>query len=171
MNLMNRIMFNVGRSRFGFDETVAAVTESAKENGWEIPWIHDLQSEYHAAGHEDMTRVNIIYFCNPDGGNNILCDDRFKEMSVIMPMGVSVFETTTGEVRVASWNLGLMSMMYSGAVKRVLKEGAENLRNTLKGIVEKPTRSRSHPEREDAAPSQGRQERTSMMDRTVEKLK
>jgi hypothetical protein len=41
-------------------------------------------------------------------------------MAVMMPMGVSVYETQEGEVFIAGMNLEQMSMMFGGAVKEVL---------------------------------------------------
>lgn len=136
MNLMEQMMFAVHRSKLGFDETVAALIESAKANGWSIPMTHDLQQNYIDAGHEDMTKVQVLYFCNPDGGYRILQDDAHKPMSVMMPMGVSVYETTDGEVYVAGMNLAQMSAMFGGTVKEVLQEGAANYKAALAEIAE-----------------------------------
>ena len=135
-NLMQQMMFKVYRSKLGFDETVSTVAEAASRNGWEIPDIRDLQEEYHKAGLSDMTKVKILYFCNPQGGYDILKEDRNKSMSVMMPMGVSIYQTSDGRVEIAAMNLGMMSGMFSGAVKDVLSNGAVNLEKTLEGVVE-----------------------------------
>jgi uncharacterized protein (DUF302 family) len=135
-NLMQHMMFKVYRSKLGFDETVSTVAEAASRNGWEIPDIRDLQEEYHKAGLSDMTKVKILYFCNPPGGYDILKEDQNKSMSVMMPMGVSVYQTSDGRVEIAAMNLGMMSGMFSGAVKDVLSNGAANLEKTLEGVVE-----------------------------------
>ncbi len=128
-------MFTVHRSELDFDETVAALTESAEKHGWTIPMIHDLQKNYQEAGYEDMTRVNILYFCNPDGGYQILQADDNKPMSVIMPMGVSVYETNEGQVYIAGMNLDRLSMMFGGDVKEVLRESAVNYAETLENVA------------------------------------
>jgi uncharacterized protein (DUF302 family) len=135
-NLMQQMMFKVYRSKLGFDETVSTVAEAASRNGWEIPDIRDLQEEYHKAGLSDMTKVKILYFCNPPGGYDILKEDPNKSMSVMMPMGVSIYQTSDGRVEIAAMNLGMMSGMFSGVVKDVLHNGAANLEKTLEGIVE-----------------------------------
>jgi len=133
--MMPAMMFARHKSTLGFDETVAALDESARDKGWKIPEIRDLQQDYREAGLEEMTRVKILYFCNPQGGYRILADDRHKPMSVMMPMGVSVFEARDGQVYVAAMNLGTMSMMFGGTVRQVLQEGAENLKKSLAGIA------------------------------------
>ncbi len=135
-NLMQQMMFKVYQSKLGFDETVSAVAEAAPRNGWQIPDIRDLQKDYQEAGLSDTTKVKIIYFCNPQGGYDILKDDSNKSMSVMMPMGVSIYETSDGRVEIAAMNLGMMSGMFSGVVQEVLSSGAANMEKTLQGVVE-----------------------------------
>ncbi len=134
-NLMQQMMFKVYKSKLGFDETVSAVAEAASINGWKIPDIRDLQREYQEAGLSDMTKVKIIYFCNPQGGYDMLKDDRNKSMSVMMPMGVSIYETSDGRVEIAAMNLGIMSGMFSGVVQEVMSNGAANLEKSLQGVL------------------------------------
>lgn len=133
-NLMQQMMFKTYPSKLGFDDTVETVEKAAKENGWLIPDIRDLQEYYMEADIKDMTRLKVIYFCNPSGGYKIVKDDPNKSMSVMMPLGVSVYETTTGKTEVAAMNLGMMSGMFSGAAREVLSQGAENLEKTMRSI-------------------------------------
>lgn len=135
MNLMHKMMFNVHRSKLDFDETVTALKASAEANGWDIPMTHDLQEKYQNAGFEDMTRVTTLYFCNPEGGYRILKDDANKPMAVMMPMGVSVYETQEGEVYIAGMALDKMSMMFGGVVKEVLRESATNYQKALDEVA------------------------------------
>ncbi len=135
--MMPNMMFATYKSKLGFDETVSSLEESAKKNGWTIPEIRDLQQDYIEEELEDMTKVKILYFCNAQGGYNILKDDDYKKMSVMMPMGVSVYETNDGQVRIAAMNIGFMSMMFSGTVKKVLQEGGGNFRKSVENIIEK----------------------------------
>lgn len=135
-NIMQNMMFKVYKSKLNFDDTVAAIEKSAPQNGWTIPDIRDLQQEYHQAGLADMAKVKVLYFCMPQGGYNILREDKNKAMSVMMPMGVSVYETSEAEVEIAAMNLEMMSGMFPGVTQEVLSNGAENLNNTLKGIIE-----------------------------------
>ncbi len=134
--LMKKMMFTVTKSRLDFEDTVTAVRESAIKSGWEVPSVYDLQQEYKKAGHEDMTRVKIVYFCNPHGGYRILKDDVDKPMSVIMPAGVSVYETTDGQVYVSGFSFERMSGMFGGTAREVLKEAAGNYARTLQDIAD-----------------------------------
>ena len=134
--MMPNKMFATYKSKLEFDETVTSLEESAIKNGWTIPEIRNLQQDYIEAGLEDMTKVKILYFCNAQGGYDILKNDDYKKMSVMMPMGVSVHETNNGQVNIAAMNIGFMSMMFSGIVKKVLLDGGERFRKSVESIIE-----------------------------------
>lgn len=134
-NLVTKMMMKSYTSKLGFDETVAALEHNSVMCGWEIPQVRDLQNTYKEAGLSDMTRVKILYFCNPEGGYAILKSDDFKALSVMMPMPVSVYEKNDGTVGISSMNLSMMSQMFSGKVKEVLTKGMEDFEQSLEGIV------------------------------------
>ncbi len=158
-NLMAQMMFRVDTSNLGFGETVSSLTESAQQNGWVIPDMRDLQHEYHKAGLTDMTRCTILYFCNPQGGYKILTSsDKSKAMSVMMPLGVSIYETADGQVEIAAMNLRLMSHFFSGVIKEVLKEGSERYQKSLDGIVASKGRAGNRSHREPLAIGSGNPE-------------
>ncbi len=129
-------MFRVDTSPLPFEETITRLKEAALQNGWVIPDSRDLQQEYHQAEVSDMTRCTVLYFCNPQGGYSILKNDSFKAMSVMMPMGVSVYETNEGQVEIAAMNLGLMGNFFSGVVKDVLVDGGERYQKSIEAVVE-----------------------------------
>ena len=135
VNLMQKMMFKTYSSRFGFDETVDKLHENALHNGWTIPDVRDLQQEYINSGIKEMTKLKVLYFCNTQGGYSILQNDEKKAMSVMMPMGVSVYEKKDGSVEIAAMNIGMMGGMFSGEVKEVLADGGERLETSLKEII------------------------------------
>jgi len=135
MGLMTSMMFESRASRFEFAETVIKVRDAALENGWTVPQILDLQDHYHQQGLPEMRRVTIVYYCNAKGGFEIAKNDVDKPMLVMMPTGVAVYETSTGEVRVAHMNFGLMRHMFSGALKTVLTKSAGNMENAMSAVV------------------------------------
>ncbi len=138
-NLMGQMMFRVDTSSLNFEETVSTLSESAKQNGWLIPDTRDLQHQYHEAGLNDMTHCTILYFCNPQGGYAIFTSNETnKAMMAMMPMGVSVYETTDGQVKIAAMNLGLMSNFFSGAIKDVLEDGGARYENSLEAVISEP---------------------------------
>ena len=134
-NLITKMMMTCYTSKLDFDATVDALERNSVMNGWEIPQVRNLQNTYIEAGLSNMTRVKILYLCNPEGGYTILQEDEFKAMSVMMPMPVSVYQKNDGTVGISSMNLGMMAEMYSGTVKEVLKKGAEDFEKSLEGIV------------------------------------
>ena len=129
-------MFKVSRSKHGFDRTVQMVRENAVHVGWDVPWCFELQRHYREKGFSDMTRVENVYLCNPQGGYDITKSDVYKPMAVLMPTAVSVYETNGGEVHVSRMNLGRMSSMFGGTVRRALSGGGANLEKALEGVVD-----------------------------------
>ena len=96
MRIMKAVMFKVSRSKHGFEQTVEMVRENALRVGWDVPWRFELQQHYRERGLSDMTKVVNIYLCNPQGGYDIMKDDVYKPMAVMMPTAVSVYETSGG---------------------------------------------------------------------------
>ena len=135
MRLMRAAMFKVSRSKLDFEQTVQLVRENALGVGWHVPWDFELQRHYRESGLSDMTKAVNMYLCDPQGGYDIMKDDTFKPMAVLMPTAVSVYETSGGEVYVSRMNLGRMSAMFGGTVKRALKVGGANLEKALEGVL------------------------------------
>ncbi len=131
MSLATRMMFEERASPFDFEETVTKVREAANENGWTVPQVLDLQNHYHHQGLSEMRRATIVYYCNAKGGIDITKDDANKTMLVMMPTGIAVYETSSGEVRVAHMNFGLMRHMFGGTVKQVLSRSAGNMAKAM----------------------------------------
>ena len=131
VNLMAKMMMKRYPSRFSFDETIRAIEEAAPKNNWHIPDTRDLSALWAESGVEDPPRIRILYFCNAPGGYEMTREDELKVMTVMMPMGVSVYETSEGAVEVAAMNIGMMSGMFSGTTREVLGKSAENLENTM----------------------------------------
>jgi uncharacterized protein (DUF302 family) len=129
------MMMKTYTSQLGFQETVEALEKNAVECGWGVTQKHDLQEIYIRAGFSDMTKVKIIYLCNPEGGYAILQNDELKALSVMMPMPVSIHERNDGTVGISAMNLGMMSGMFAETAKEVLANGAENFERSLSGII------------------------------------
>ncbi len=134
MGLTTRMMFESRASRFDFAETVAKVGAAALENGWTVPQILDLQDHYHHEGLPGMRRATIVYYCNAAAGIDITRDDADKPMLVMMPTGVAIYETSSGEVRVAHMNFGLMRHMFGGVIKQALTRSARNMEKAMAAI-------------------------------------
>lgn len=134
-NLMTKMMMKTNKSKLGFDETVDAIQENAPKNNWHIPDERDLTKLWKESGIENPPKIKILYFCNAKGGYEMTKEDDMKAMSVMMPMGVSVYETSEGEVEIASMNIGMMGGMFTGIVKETLVGSSKNYENTIADII------------------------------------
>lgn len=134
-NLMPKVMMKTWKSKLSFEETIESIKENAPKYGWYIPDTRDLQIVWHDHGLADAEKITVIYFCNGKGGYSITREDELKAMSVMMPMGVSVYETSKGEIEVAAMNIGMMSKMFSGVTNEVLSKRAIDLENTMSIII------------------------------------
>ena len=124
------------QSKLDFEATVAAISKAAPDNGWKILDTRRLDKDYHDAGLPEMKPVQILYFCNAPGGYRILHDDENYALSVMMPMGVSITETAAGHTEISAMNIAMMSHLFDGATKEVLKTSADNLDKTLRNVVQ-----------------------------------
>ena len=136
MRTMKAVMFKVIRSKHAFEQTVQMVCENALRVGWDVPWHFELQRHYCERGLSDMSKVVNVYLCKPQGGCDIMRNDVYKPMAVMMPTAVSVYETSGGEVYVSRMKLGRMSSMFGGTVREALRGGGANLEKALEGVVE-----------------------------------
>ena len=64
-------MFVVHESKLGFEETVDAITSSAKENKWSMPHQYDLQKTMKKHGF-DVKPVKVFSLCKPEHAYEIL---------------------------------------------------------------------------------------------------
>ena len=135
-NPMAKMMMKKYKSRLGFDETVSALTDSIPKNNWKIPDIRDLQKLWKEEGITEGPKMKILYLCNAKGGYEITRDDELLPMTVMMPMGLSIYETSKGEVEIAFMNLGMMSGMFTGVTHEVLKSSAQNIENAIKDFIQ-----------------------------------
>jgi uncharacterized protein (DUF302 family) len=134
-NPMVKMMMQKHQSKLGFEETIAALKESIPRHNWQIPDTRDLQKLWQESGISDAQKIHILYLCNAKGGYDMTRQDDMLPMTVMMPMGLSIYETSTGTVEIAHMNLKLMSEMFSGTTCEVLKSSADNLAAALQDVT------------------------------------
>ncbi len=135
-NPMAKMMMKKYKSKLGFDETVDALMDSIPKNNWKIPDTRNLQKLWTEEGIQEAPKIKILYLCNAKGGYEITKEDELLPMTVMMPLGLSIYETSKGEVEMAFMNLGMMSGMFTGVTHEVLKSSAQNLENAIKDIIQ-----------------------------------
>lgn len=128
-------MFVVDESRYGFIETIDRLEVLAKESGWNISHMYNLQATMQKHNLE-VEPVVIMSLCKPQIAYKILSSDAERPASVMMPCRVSVYQTKDGKVMVSRMNTGFMAGMLTGITKdAMLLAGNENeamLRQVLK---------------------------------------
>jgi uncharacterized protein (DUF302 family) len=130
------MMMKKFKSKLGFDETVDALMDSIPKNNWKIPDTRNLQKLWTEEGIQEAPKMKILYLCNAKGGYEITKDDELLPMTVMMPLGLSIYETSKGEVEIAFMNLSMMSGMFTGITHEVLKSSAQNLENAIKDFIQ-----------------------------------
>ena len=133
-NVLPNMMLDVKPSELPFAATVTAVQVGAKENGWLVPKVYDLQKSLKKAGHE-ISRAKVISICQPDHAFKLLSDDDSKIVTAMMPFRIGIFEVEDGGVYVAKMNTGMMSKMFGGRIESVMGEVAVEEQAILRGIV------------------------------------
>ena len=131
-----KLMFKESQSRYDFETTVQMVKDSSIANGWLVPWETDIQERYINEGYKEMTRATIVPVCRPEGGYNIVQHDKYKLITPLMPLQVSVYEKGDGTVYVSRMKVKMMANMMSKTTRKNMKESGVLLEKTLQGIVE-----------------------------------
>jgi len=129
------LMFKESKSRYDFESTTKMVKESFVESGWLVPWETDIQNRYHKEGYSDMTKATIIPICRPEGGYNIIQHDKFKLITPLMPLQISVYEKEDGNVYISRMRVKMMSRMMSKTTRKNMKYSGVLMEQNLSRIV------------------------------------
>jgi uncharacterized protein (DUF302 family) len=116
--VMPGLMIVTHPSTRGFDETVAALEDAIRAQGWSSPGTMDLQASMAKQGVDFDPRVQVIKLCNAGYAKRVLTDAR--HVSSLMPCSISVWEDDSGRVFVSKMNTGLMGKMFGGTVAEVM---------------------------------------------------
>jgi uncharacterized protein (DUF302 family) len=119
-------MFVEHESKLGFDETVAAIEQSVKDNNWSMPHQYNLQATLSKHGFT-VAPVKVLSLCKPEHAHEILKSDKERPLSAMMPCRVSVYEKD-GKTYVSMMNSGFLSKFMGKTAKEVMGvASAENL--------------------------------------------
>lgn len=130
-----KLMFKESKSKYDFETTVKKVKEEFSKD-WHIPWKTDIQERYIAEGYTDMTKATIIPVCRPEGGYNIIQHDKYKLITPLMPLQISVYEKADSSVYISRMKVKMMSNMMSKITRKNMKFSGKLLEKTLENIVE-----------------------------------
>jgi uncharacterized protein (DUF302 family) len=109
------MFFKEIKSSYDFDKTVNVIKNRInKQNGWHVTAVIDQEKEILDNGGVDVGKVKIIKFCNARLSGEMLENDSSKYMSVKMPLSISVYEKSDGEVMIGMMNGYIMARLFAG---------------------------------------------------------
>lgn len=132
---MRRVMILRREATLGFDQTVSTLAERAKEQGWSILEVMDVNSCASDHGECLTPRVKLLKLCKAPYALRVLSDQR--HMACMMPCTIAVYEGDNGKVYISKMNTGLMGKLFGGTVAEVMggavsREEAEILEPVVK---------------------------------------
>jgi uncharacterized protein (DUF302 family) len=115
---MPGLMIVTHPSSMGFDDTVSAIEESLRRQGWVSSGTLDMQASLARHGRSLGHRVKIVKLCQPDYAVDVLATDR--HVASLMPCSIAIWEDDGGRVFLSKMNTGLMGKLFGGNIARVM---------------------------------------------------
>lgn len=130
----SKLMFSVSESKYNFEQTAEILTESVKENNWNLSYQYDLQQTMAKHGHE-VKQVKVFSICKPDIAIRVLGTDNDRHISAMMPCRVAIYEKADGKTYIARMNAGLFSILLGGNATAVMGDAGSGSENILKSVI------------------------------------
>lgn len=127
------ILFIEHESRMGYSETIAAIHESSKAEGWIIPKQYKLDVSLSKAGYEILP-VSVIELCKPDYAYKILSEDEYRLVSSMMPCRVAVYQKADGSTVISRMNTGLLSRVLDKTARDVMAQVTQETDKILSAV-------------------------------------
>jgi uncharacterized protein (DUF302 family) len=131
---MMATLYDLRQSRFGFEETVAAIKAGAEKRGWKLGAVVDMRAEMLKAGAKDAKPMKVINLC-PVGANERVAKASGGKAPAL-PCRATVFTGADGKVDVVHLNLHTLAKGMQGDLSKVLGELAAEEDALYKGILE-----------------------------------
>lgn len=128
------IMMIEDQSRFDFEKTVSGLEDLAKDRGWSVPTVHNLQKSMEKAGHE-VNEVKVFALCNPHHAINILQGDEERVVSSMMPCRVAVYVKEDGKTYLSRMNSKLMSKGMNKNIRVTMKSAFEEMEEIISKLI------------------------------------
>ncbi|NCA70440.1 MAG: DUF302 domain-containing protein [Sphingobacteriia bacterium] len=119
-----RLMILTHESRYSVDDTIAEVSRVARDNGWSVPKVYDIQGTLIERGYADAPPIKILSLCQPHHAQQVLSEDVNKRLSSIMPCRFGVYQTADGKVYISGMNIALLSRLFGSAVSEAMRNAA-----------------------------------------------
>jgi uncharacterized protein (DUF302 family) len=131
---MMSVMFDLRKSRHGFDETLAAIRAGAQKRGWQLGETVDMQAAMRQAGNRQAPRMKVVQLC-PAGANDKVAKAGGGKTPPL-PCRATVFEDKDGKVHVMRMNLGNLAKTLQGDLAKAMAEVGAEEDALYKGILE-----------------------------------
>ncbi|OGR41288.1 MAG: hypothetical protein A2X35_07600 [Elusimicrobia bacterium GWA2_61_42] len=112
------MMIISGETGMTFDESVAKLEQSIKDNGWEHAGTSRLSDSIEKKGLVLGRKVAVVKLCHPEYALSVLKSDR--HLSALMPCSVAIWEGDDRKVHYSKMNTGLIAPVFGGNVRRVM---------------------------------------------------
>jgi uncharacterized protein (DUF302 family) len=131
---MMSVMFDLKKSRLGFDETVNAIRAGAQKRGWKLGETQDMQAALKESGAKDAKRMKVVNLC-PAGANEKVAKASGGKTPPL-PCRATVFDGKDGKIYVMRMNLANMAKTLRGDLAKAMGEVAAEENALYKDILE-----------------------------------
>jgi uncharacterized protein (DUF302 family) len=131
---MMAAMYDLRKSRLGFEETVTAIKTGAEKRGWKLGEVVDMQAEMRKAGAKDARRMKVVNLC-PAGANERVAKASGGKAPPLH-CRATVFEGADGTINVVRLNLHTLAKGMQGDLSKVLGELAAEEDALYKSVLD-----------------------------------
>jgi len=128
------VMFDLRKSKLGFDETINAIKSGAEKRGWKVGAVQDMQAQMREAGAKDAKRMKVIHLC-PAGANEKVSKAGGGKTPAL-PCRATVFDGKDGKLYVVRMNLTNLAKTLQGDLAKAMAEVGAEEDALYKGILE-----------------------------------
>lgn len=117
----------------GFSESIHAVTEALKAEGFGVVSTIDMQARLKEKLGVDYKKYTILGACNPPYAYKALLEE--EKIGVMLPCNVAVIEKGNGKTEIAAVNpVASMMAVENSALEPVALEITEKLKTMIKNL-------------------------------------
>lgn len=108
-------------SPYGFEETMTKVKANAKAQGWKVPksWKINFQKNLKKTVKIDIGPNQVMGMCEPQAAADILKHDKLKQLAVMMPCKIAIYEKSDGKTYISIMNMNLLGAAFGDVVKGI----------------------------------------------------
>jgi uncharacterized protein (DUF302 family) len=121
-------------SRLSFEQTLEQLQANAKELGYVVPIVHDMQANMLKAGAE-VAPAKIIELCHGGRAKVILTNDYDRFNMAMLPCRVAVYEKEDGLTYISWPNYDKFSQLEHGVSMAVFRQMADDFDEIINPLL------------------------------------